>query len=104
MKMIKRINPFYYGAWRGENTHCKYEYLLGSHVYHEFMPYNTVKQFFGDRFEDFKKFNKAMEGSPKRVRSGYGPNPKWVIMYRCENVWDRALTWRMADPMIEGES
>jgi len=94
MKLVKRINPF--GplsgrVWSGPDSHERFAYYFRSWVFYSFVSTSTVKEVLESNdlnFEDFKKFYKSYCGSPKKVRSGYGPTPKYVWLYKTEYLWD----------------
>ncbi len=103
MKLIKRLNPFALGGWRGPGTKNLFHYAWSdrpSQVSEIWLPATEVKQFFaanGLNYDDFKKFYKGMAGAPRKVARGVGPQPRWCWLYAAEHVWDYAFQKGFAD-------
>lgn len=52
------------------------------HVYYKQVDYYDASQMLGEHFAEFKKLKFS-----KRVPVGYGPKPKFKVVYPIEKVW-----------------
>lgn len=92
MKLVKRVNPFSGGGWRGPgadqrfifDVHINGKYSNSYYAQIDGMTARRLIEANGASWDDFKDFHRAYHGSPKR----FCDSGKWRYSYVTDCLWD----------------